>query len=74
MGKSSRKPTAESTSPCFPCFPQELYQRMSDDLHLIGKAERTRHSSRQTTMIDLHLTETAEADARKTIEKLFRRP
>jgi len=31
------------------------------------------HSSLQTTMIYLHLTETAEVDARKTIEKLFRR-
>lgn len=31
------------------------------------------HSSLQTTMIYLHLTEIAEADARKTIEKLFRR-
>ena len=47
---------------------------MSDDLHLTGKAERTRHSSLKATMVDLHLTETAEADARKTIEKLFRRP
>jgi len=32
------------------------------------------HSSLQTTMIYLHLTETAEANARQTIEKLFRRP
>ena len=32
------------------------------------------HSSLQTTLIYLHLTETAEADARKTIEKIFRRP
>ena len=39
MAKSSRKPTAKSTSPF---FPQELYQQMSDDLHLTGKAERTR--------------------------------
>ena len=31
------------------------------------------HSSLQTTMVYLHLTETAEADARKAIEKLFRR-
>jgi site-specific recombinase XerD len=31
------------------------------------------HSSLQTTMVYLHLTETAEADARKVIEKLFRR-
>ena len=30
-------------------------------------------SSLQTTMIYLHLTETAEADARKVIDKLFRR-
>ena len=32
------------------------------------------HSSLQTTMIYLHLTETAEVDSRKTIEKIFRRP
>jgi site-specific recombinase XerD len=32
------------------------------------------HSSLQTTMIYLHLTETAEADARQVIEDLFRRP
>lgn len=31
------------------------------------------HSSLQTTMIYLHLTETAAADARETIERLFRR-
>lgn len=31
------------------------------------------HSSLQTTMIYLHLTQTAEADARSTIEKLFQR-
>jgi site-specific recombinase XerD len=31
------------------------------------------HSSLQTTMVYLHLTDSAEADARKTIEKLFRR-
>ncbi len=31
------------------------------------------HSSLQTTMIYLHLTEIAEVDSRKTIEKLFRR-
>jgi len=31
------------------------------------------HSSLQTTMIYLHLTDTAEADARKAIEKTFRR-
>jgi len=31
------------------------------------------HSSLQTTMVYLHLTETAEASARQTIEKLFRR-
>jgi hypothetical protein len=31
------------------------------------------HSSLQTTMIYLHLTEIAEANARKVIEKLFRR-
>ena len=31
------------------------------------------HSSLQTTMVYLHLTETAEADSRKVIEKLFRR-
>ncbi len=29
------------------------------------------HSSLQTTMIYLHLTETAEADARKLIDGLF---
>ena len=29
------------------------------------------HSSLQTTMVYLHLTETAEADARTTIEKIF---
>ncbi len=32
------------------------------------------HSSLQTTMIYLHLTETAEVDARKKIEELFKRP
>jgi hypothetical protein len=31
------------------------------------------HSSLQTTMIYLHLTQTAEANARSTIEKLFQR-
>ena len=31
------------------------------------------HSSLQTTMVYLHLTETAEANAREAIEKLFRR-
>jgi integrase/recombinase XerD len=31
------------------------------------------HSSLQTTMVYLHMTETAEADARKAIEKTFRR-
>jgi integrase/recombinase XerD len=31
------------------------------------------HSSLQTTMLYLHLTDPGEADARKTIEKLFRR-
>jgi integrase/recombinase XerD len=31
------------------------------------------HSSLQTTMVYLHLTDSADADARKTIEKLFRR-
>lgn len=31
------------------------------------------HSSLQTTMIYLHLTDTAEADARKAIERTFRR-
>lgn len=29
------------------------------------------HSSLQTTMVYLHLTETAEANARETIEKIF---
>jgi len=32
------------------------------------------HSSLQTTMIYLHLTERGEADARKIIERLFRQP
>ena len=32
------------------------------------------HSSLQTTMIYLHLTHTAEADARKLIDGLFVRP
>jgi site-specific recombinase XerD len=31
------------------------------------------HSSLQTTMIYLHLTETAEADARQAIEKVITR-
>jgi len=31
------------------------------------------HSSLQTTMVYLHLTETAETKAREAIEKLFRR-
>lgn len=31
------------------------------------------HSSLQTTMVYLHLTETAEVDARQTIERIFRR-
>jgi hypothetical protein len=31
------------------------------------------HSSLQTTMVYLHLTDTAEAKARQAIEKLFRR-
>ena len=31
------------------------------------------HSSLQTTMVYLHLTDSAAVDARKTIEKLFRR-
>lgn len=39
MAKFNPKPFAKSTSRF---FPQELYQRMSDDLHLTGKAERTR--------------------------------
>ena len=30
------------------------------------------HSSLQTTMIYLHLTDTAETNARETIEKIFR--
>jgi len=53
-GSASEQPNpANSTRPKrasykldvkFPCrfVPQELYQRMSDDLHLTGKAERTR--------------------------------
>ena len=32
------------------------------------------HSSLQTTMVYLHLTETAQVDTRKIIEKIFRRP
>lgn len=32
------------------------------------------HSSLQTTMVYLHLTETAQADSRTTIEKIFRLP
>jgi len=32
------------------------------------------HSSLQTTMVYLHLTDSAAVDARKAIEKLFRRP
>ncbi|MAD80740.1 MAG: hypothetical protein CMJ50_07850 [Planctomycetaceae bacterium] len=40
MAKSNQKPTAKSTSPF---FSQKLYQRMSDDLHLTGKADRTRN-------------------------------
>jgi site-specific recombinase XerD len=32
------------------------------------------HSSLQTTMVYLHLTETAQVDSRKAIEKIFRRP
>lgn len=32
------------------------------------------HSSLQTTMVYLHLTETAAVDARRTIERIFRRP
>ena len=40
MAKSNVKPTAKSTSRY---YPQKLYQRMSDDLHLTGKAERTRN-------------------------------
>ena len=39
MAKFNPKPFAKSTSRF---FPQDLYQRMSDDLHLTGKAERTR--------------------------------
>jgi site-specific recombinase XerD len=32
------------------------------------------HSSLQTTMVYLHLTETAQASTRKLIEELFVRP
>ena len=39
MAKFNPKPLVKSTSRF---FPQDLYQRMSDDLHLTGKAERTR--------------------------------
>jgi integrase/recombinase XerD len=38
MSDFKRKPAAKSTSKF---FRQELYQRMSDDLHLTGKARRT---------------------------------
>jgi site-specific recombinase XerD len=31
------------------------------------------HSSLQTTMVYLHLTETAQVDSRKVIERIFRR-
>ena len=31
------------------------------------------HSSLQTTLVYIHITETAEADARQTVERLFRR-
>lgn len=31
------------------------------------------HSSLQTTMVYLHLTETAQVDSRKAIERIFRR-
>lgn len=32
------------------------------------------HTSLQTTLVYIHITETAEADARTTVEQLFRRP
>jgi len=32
------------------------------------------HSRLQTTMVYLHLTETAEVDARQTIEQMFHAP
>lgn len=32
------------------------------------------HSSLQTTLVYIHITETAEADARETAERLFKRP
>lgn len=38
MSQSNRKPVSKSTSKF---FRQELYQQMSDDLHLTGKATRT---------------------------------
>lgn len=41
MAKSNAKPAVKSTSEF---FPQKLYQRMSDDLHLTGKAETTRRA------------------------------
>ena len=41
MSQSNPNPSPKSTSPF---FPQELYQRMSDDLHLTGKADRTRQA------------------------------
>jgi hypothetical protein len=31
------------------------------------------HSSLQTTMVYLHLTETAEADSRQVVERIFAR-
>jgi len=41
MAKSNVKPIAKSTSRF---FPQSLYQRMSDDLHLTGRSENTRRA------------------------------
>ena len=59
-------------------FTGPLYERMAEDLHLGGSVKAIQkymgHSSLQTTMIYLHLTETAEVDARQKIEQLFPTP